>query len=237
MQLEEIQRAITSADGIVPESLTLVLNVLAVALLFAATAVAAVIYLHSRSPSKKDPAKLFVRVRLFGLIDAVCVGVFGACGLLISLLLLDPLGIFVSAALVAATVLEFTGFFTVSAGDVSGLRRMALAQGVLVTCVGAYLLLSLATFDAGASVSRVIGDPATMADFPADIRADMEALTEGVMSLVPFLNSVGRAFYAICFLAVVVFQGGLWCFYTRSHSALRPYLAARFGPPHLPPVL
>ncbi len=147
------------------------------------------------------------------------IAVFGALCLLCSFFPFDVVGILVSLALTVGGYMELSGGRRLKQNRPEARRWLARSQLLLITAIILYSAYNLLLYDPVREMKNEISD------LPPETRAQLsQALDAKEMEeLVP---KIFRGFYLLLIGGTVLYQGGLWLYYTRAARKLEEAAAA-----------
>ncbi|MFM1852410.1 MAG: hypothetical protein RIS54_2094 [Verrucomicrobiota bacterium] len=154
-------------------------------------------------------------IRLSG-INGWCVALVAGLGGLVSLAFADWIGAATGLAVCAGGGLELRGRKQVLQGEATGMRRMVLAQLVVLATLWVYSVVQLIVFDA----ARLV------AELPPEIHAMIADAQLDVAQVQQLLTIANFALYGAVMLASLVYQGGLALYYRHRTPSVVAVLAA-----------
>ncbi len=153
----------------------------------------------------EDHARKLKRLLLLSRFNAYSIVIIAATFGLLCVVLWEPAGIFVGAAVTSAGLMEIRGHRRLRAGIPGARKWMAGSQVWLVVCVLAYCGWRLLAFDPENPLA-VLGD-AELLKVTASVAAISQAMLEDLVTLVYTLT------YKLVACVTLVFQGGLALYY------------------------
>lgn len=156
------------------------------------------------------------RVLAMARADGISLVTIGPIGFVAAVWLNDHAGIFLTAVITAAGVLELTGHSQLVDGMAHGLRKLTFSQ--LLVCAGflGYCLHGF-LFSEGAKLLALL---------PSFTRESLDQLWPDPERQAMVLQIMLRAVYAAVAVVALLYQGSLAWFYSRSHAAF-----------HRPPIV
>jgi hypothetical protein len=154
---------------------------------------------------KEDHPKKLKRILLLSRLNAYSIVIIAATFGLLCVVLLEPAGIFVGAAVTAAGVMEIRGHRRLRSGVPGAREWMAGSQVWLVVCVLAYCAWRLAAFDPENPLA-LLGDAELLR-----VTAATAGFSEGMLE--DLVTTVYTLTYKLVAGATLVLQGGLATYY------------------------
>lgn len=181
------------------------------------------------SPSQKSLSRVIAIARL----DSVGIMVIGGLSSLLALVTLEPMGLAISVLALLAGVTEWRGVRALLRRDGgTGMKRLVLAQLLLLTVILVYCARCIFSFDAGLLQDRIpeVNEwMSALLGITLDEFLQESGLT--VAELVPMARQAFMLFYGLVTVASLVFQGGLALYYRRRTPLV---IAALAEPPAVP---
>jgi len=181
-------------------------------------------------PLLTPPQKALKRVLAIARFDSLSIMILAGLSLLLALVMVEPMGLTVSALAFFAGLTERRGCAALQRGDAgTGMKRLVQAQLFLLVVILVYCARCLFSFDAGFLQDQII--PELNQWMPALLGLTFqEFLQESgltVDELVAMAQTTFMLFYGIVAAVSVLFQGGLALYYRR-HT---PLVAAALAEP------
>lgn len=183
------------------------------------------------APPPSPPQKALQRVRAIARLDSIGIMVLAGLSLLLGLLLLEPMGVAISALAFLAGVMEWRGLGALRRGEgETGMKRLVRAQLFLLAVILVYCARCILSFDAGFLHDEIIPELNQWLPALLGITFD-EFLRESGMTVADLVAQARMAFmvfYGAVAVVSIAFQGGLALFYRRRTSLV---IAALAEPP------
>jgi hypothetical protein len=185
-------------------------------------------------PTPADKALKWV-LRLSWL-DGWSMLVIAVLSLLLTLLLFNPLGIFISLLILSAGVIELRGRRALKRRRADGMKLLVRSQLLVLTVILVYCARCLGSYDAGYVRDELIPEMRQTLLAMLGISLDDLMVQAGltVNELVPRVHQMFLALYGGVVVLSLLFQGGLALFYRRKTALVTEALAA---PPSIPAPL
>lgn len=171
--------------------------------------------------STTTPDQIVNRILRLSGINGWCVTVAAGLGALVSFVLMDVIAAITGAIVAAGGITELRGRKALLRGDATGMRKLFLAQLIVLAMVWTYAVTQLLTFDAAALIAGLPADVHTMI---ADAAIDPDTLRQ-------MLTIANLAVYGALIVATLIYQGGLAIYYRHRAPLVAAVLAAQ------PPVV
>lgn len=171
--------------------------------------------------STTTPEQIVNRILRLAGINGWCVTVAAGLGALVSLIMTDLIAGFTGAIVMVGGITELRGRRAILRGDATGMRRLFVAQLIVLAMVWSYAVTQLLTFDAAALIA---GLPAEVHTMFADAAIDPATL-ERMASI------ANTAVYGVLLFATLIYQGGLALYYRHRAPLVASVLAGQ------PPVV
>jgi hypothetical protein len=147
------------------------------------------------------------------------VAVLGVLCLLCSLLWFTLVGILIGLALLASAYMELSGRRRLKQSMPEAGRWLARSQLLLMTAIILYSAYNLLLFDPVREMKNEISD------LPPETRTQLSQALD-MQSMEELVPGVFRDFYLALIAGTVLYQGGLWLYYTRATRKLEQAAAA-----------
>jgi hypothetical protein len=170
----------------------------------------------------RPPADVLRRVLKISRLDGWSVAIFAGVCTLVSLALLDPVGIAVCLLVMLGGLLEVRGQRMLSRRDADGMRWLVRSQLVVLGVIWTYAATRLVSFDEG--LVREMITP--------DMRSSLGELGLTPEDILPLVRRFFYLLYGSVMAATLIYQGGLALYYHRRTAAVQE--ALRAPPPVLP---
>ena len=172
-------------------------------------------------PAPTPPEKALKRVLTLSRLNGWSVVIIAGLGVLLALLLLDPLGTAVGLLAAASGWMELRGHRQLRRRDPAGMKWLVRAQLFLLAVVLAYCTSRLGSFDAESMMSNLTPDMETLLKEGGIERAD----------ILPLVHKFFLAWYGGVALVCILYQGGLALYYRKKI----PLVTAALATPPVPP--
>lgn len=171
--------------------------------------------------STTTPEQIVNRILRLAGINGWCVTVAAGLGALVSFIMTDLIAGLTGAIVMVGGITELRGRRAILRGDATGMRRLFVAQLIVLAMVWSYAVTQLLTFDAAALIA---GLPTEVHTIFADAAIDPATL-EQIASI------ANTAVYGVLLLATLIYQGGLALYYRHRAPLVASVLAGQ------PPVV
>ena len=141
------------------------------------------------------------------------VAVFGVLCLLCSLVWFTLVGVLVGLALSASAYMELSGRRRFKQNRPEAGRWLARSQLLLMVAIILYCGYNLLLFDPVGEMKKEIGD------LPSESRTQLSQALD-MPKVEEWVPRIFRAFYLSLIAGTVLYQGGLWLYYTRGARKL-----------------
>ena len=188
----------------------------------------------SASPAPTPQEKALKRVLTISWLDGWCLIVIAGLSLLITLLLLEPMGVAISLLILTSGIMELRGRRTLKRRDPDGMRLLTRAQLFVLSVILVYCARCIGSFDAGYLKEQVIPEIRQLLMSWFGINLD-EFLQQGgltVQELVSLAHKAVWLLYGTVAGVSLIYQGGLALWYRNKTRLVTEALAA----PPLPPT-
>lgn len=181
----------------------------------------------------RPPADVLRRVLKISRLNGWSVAIFAGVSTLVSLALMDPIGIAVCLLVMFGGLLEVRGQRMLSRRDADGMRWLVRSQLVVLGVIWVYALPRLLSFDATYLQDEAIPN---LRELLAASGTDLDSLLAqsglSTKDIVPLVHQFFVILYSGVMLATLLYQGGLALYYRRRTAAVEE--ALRAPPPVLP---
>ena len=164
----------------------------------------------------RPPADVLRRVLKISRLDGWSVAIFAGICTLVSLALLDPVGIAVCLLVMLGGLLEVRGQRMLSRRDADGMRWLVRSQLVVLGVIWTYAATRLVSFDEG--LVREMITP--------DMRSSLGELGLTPEDILPLVRRFFYLLYGSVMAATLIYQGGLALYYRRRRAAVALALQA-----------
>ena len=171
--------------------------------------------------SSTTPEQIVNRILRLAAINGWCVTVAAGLGALVSLIMADVIAGITGAIVMLGGITELRGRRAILRGDATGVRKLFVAQLIVLAMVWTYAVTQLLTFDAATVIA---GLPAEVHTMIADAAID-PAMFERMVTI------AHTAVYGVLLLATLIYQGGLALYYRHRAPLVASVLAGQ------PPVV
>lgn len=182
--------------------------------------------------SPRPPADVLRRVIRLSRLNGWSVVIFAGLGVLVSLLLLDPIGLATCLLITLGGVIEVRGSRRLRRRDPDGMRLLVRSQLVVLGVIWVYALPRLLSFDATYLQDQVIPN---LREIMAASGADFDSLLAqaglDAKAIVPLVHLFFVVLYGSVMLATLFYQGGLALYYRHRAAVVTEALRA---PPAVP---
>jgi len=191
---------------------------------------------------KKDrpPEEVLRRVVRLARLNGWNVGLVAGLRVLVSLVLLEPIGFAVSALVGVGGVMEIRGQRMLVRRDAGGMRWLVRAQFVVLAVIASYAASRILSFDAGYLQQEAIPNlRAMLTSLGMNLDDLLEPMGLDAGTIVPFVRLMVVVLYGSLLLATLVYQGGLALHYRHRTAGVEAALAAgaaAAAPPSIPPA-
>ena len=172
--------------------------------------------------STTTPEQIVQRILRISVINGWCVTVAAGLGALVSLAMMDPIAGLTGAMVAVGGITELRGRKALLRGDATGMRKLFLAQLIVLAMIWTYAVTQLLTFDATALVAAL----------PEEIFAMIEEAGLDSDTLRRMIRIIHTATYGVLILATLIYQGGLALYYRHRTPLVAAVLSGR--PPVMP---
>lgn len=167
--------------------------------------------------STTTPGQIVNRILRISAINGWCVTVAAGLGALVSLAMTDPIAGITGAMVAAGGIMELRGRKALLRRDATGMRKLFLAQLIVLAMIWTYAVTQLLTFDAATLVAAL---PEEIFAVVADAGIDSETLRR-------MITIIHTATYGVLILATLIYQGGLAIYYRHRTPLVVAVLAER----------
>lgn len=171
----------------------------------------------------RPPEEVLRRVLKTSRLNGWSVAIFAGLCTLVSLALMDPIGIAVCLLVLVGGLLEVRGQRMLSRRDADGMRWLVRSQLVVLGVIWTYAVTRLMSFDEG--LVREMVTP--------DMRASLNELGVTMEDILPLVRRFFYLLYGSVMAATLIYQGGLALYYRRRTAAVALALRA---PPAVAPA-
>lgn len=172
--------------------------------------------------STTTPEQIVKRILRISGINGWCVTVAAGLSTLVSLAMTDLIAGLTGAIVAAGGITELRGRKALLQGDAAGMRKLFLAQLIVLAMIWSYAVTQLLTFDAASLVAAL---PEEIFAMVAEAGIDSDTLRR-------MIAIIHTATYGVLILATLIYQGGLALYYRHRAPLVAAVLAAR--PPVMP---
>jgi hypothetical protein len=171
----------------------------------------------------RPPEEVLRRVLKFSRLNGWSVVISAGLCTLVSLAMVEPVGIVVGLLVTLGGALEVRGYRMLKRGEADGLRWLIRSQLVVLGTIWVYALSRLLSFDEGTIREA----------FTPEIRASLSELGLSFEDILPLVRQTFHLLYGGVLAVTLLYQGGLALYYRRRRPAIELALQA---PPVLPGV-
>ncbi len=183
----------------------------------------------------RPPEEVLRRVVRLARLNGWSVALVAGLGVLLSLVLLDPIGFAVCGLVGLGGVMEIHGQRMLVRRDAGGMRWLVRAQFVVGAVIVSYAASRILSFDAGYLQQEAIPNlRAMLTSVGMNLDDLLEPLGLDAGTIVPFVRLMVVVLYGSLLLATLVYQGGLALHYRHRTEAVEA--ALRAPPPLIPPA-
>ncbi|HUJ43320.1 MAG TPA: hypothetical protein VLW52_06915 [Opitutaceae bacterium] len=166
--------------------------------------------------SSRPPADVLRRVLRIARLNGWSVAIFAGVCTLVSLALMDPIGITVCLLVMLGGLLEVRGQRMLSRRDADGLRWLVRSQFVVLGVIWTYAASRLVSFDEG--LVRAMITP--------DMQSSLRELGLAPEDILPLVRRFFYLLYGSVMAAALIYQGGLALYYHRRRATVTLALQA-----------
>lgn len=153
----------------------------------------------------RPPEEVLRRVLKTSRLNGWSVALFAGACTLVSLALVDPIGISVCLLVALGGALEVRGHRLLQRRDADGMRWLVRSQLVVLGVIWTYAATRLMSFDEGLVREMVT----------ADMRASLNELGVTMEDILPLVRRFFYLLYGSVMAATLIYQGGLALYYRR----------------------
>jgi hypothetical protein len=177
--------------------------------------------------SPRSPEDVLRRVIRLSRLNGWSVALFAGVCTLVSLALVDPIGISVCLLVALGGALEVRGQRMLTRRDADGMRWLVRSQFVVLGVIWTYAATRLASFDAGYLQEQVIPNARELLS-ALGMNFDLVLGQAGLDSntVVPFVRLMFVTLYGSLMLVTLIYQGGLALYYRHRTAAVEEALKA-----------
>jgi hypothetical protein len=181
----------------------------------------------------RPPEEVLRRVIRFARLNGWSVVLFAGLGALVSLGLLDPLGVSVCLLIGLGGGLEVRGQRRLVRRDAGGMRGLVRGQLVVLAVVWFYAATHLISFDPVYLRDEVIPNARELlSSFGMDLNEIFDQAGLDASAVVAYVRLMFVALYGSLMLVTLIYQGGLALHYRHRTAAVE----AALQPPPIPPA-
>ena len=164
----------------------------------------------------RPPADVLRRVLKFSRLNGWSVAIFAGVCALVSLALLDPIGVAVCVLVLMGGLLEVHGSRRLRRREADGVRWLVRSQLVVLGVIWTYAVTRLASFDEG-----LVRDLIT-----PELLSALRELGLTQEDILPLIRQFFYLLYGSVMAATLIYQGGLALYYHRRAAAVEAALRA-----------
>ena len=164
----------------------------------------------------RPPADVLRRVLKFSRLNGWSVAIFAGVCALVSLALLDPIGVAVCLLVLMGGLLEVHGSRRLRRREADGVRWLVRSQLVVLGVIWTYAVTRLASFDEG-----LVRDLIT-----PELLSALRELGLTQEDILPLIRQFFYLLYGSVMAATLIYQGGLALYYHRRAAAVEAALRA-----------
>lgn len=164
----------------------------------------------------RPPADVLRRVLNFSRLNGWSVAIFAGVCALVSLALLDPIGVAVCLLVLMGGLLEVHGSRRLRRREADGVRWLVRSQLVVLGVIWTYAVTRLASFDEG-----LVRDLIT-----PELLSALRELGLTQEDILPLIRQFFYLLYGSVMAATLIYQGGLALYYHRRAAAVEAALRA-----------
>ena len=168
------------------------------------------------SPAPTPPEKALRRVLTISRLNGWSVIIIAGLGVLLSMLLMDPLGIVICLLAIASGWMELRGRQKLKRRDPAGMKWLVRSQLFLLAVILAYCASRLGSFDSDSMMSNLTPEMETLLKEGGVEKAD----------IVPLVHKGFLLLYGGLALTCLIYQGGLALYYRSKTPLVTEALAA-----------
>ena len=166
--------------------------------------------------SSRPPADVLRRVLRIARLNGWSVAIFAGVCTLVSLALMDPIGITVCLLVMLGGLLEVRGQRMLSRRDADGLRWLVRSQFVVLGVIWTYAASRLVSFDEGLVRAMIT----------LDMQSSLRELGLAPEDILPLVRRFFYLLYGSVMAAALIYQGGLALYYHRRRATVTLALQA-----------